>query len=176
MLPVMPILLSLKSSPLCHTLSKAFVKSRKMPIISLPSSRHEYRLLQIIISWLMVLSPGLKPDCCSLMILCFFIKQQMWSKSTLSNTLEIHGRRDIGLQLVHKDLSFFLKSGITCASFQISGKQPSCIQKLKRSDRGSAIETAHSLRILLLIPSGPVALLVFKLTRIAYTSSGLTVS
>ena len=56
------------------------------------------------------------------------------------------------------------------ANFQSLGRRPSLRGLLKSLKRREAISSAFSLRILVVIPSGPVALFGFKLRRISSIS------
>ena len=59
-------------------------------------------------------------------------------------------------------LSPFLKTGKTCARFQISGNIPLERETLNRWQRGLARMGAANLRIKFPTPSGPVALDIFN--------------
>ena len=61
----------------------------------------------------------------------------------------------------------------TSASFHCEGKIPSLILLLNSVERGTQSESAHSFKILLLIWSGPEALVVFNLRRILWTIDGV---
>ena len=61
-IPEKPFKVSLRSNSSCHTLSKAFVISRKTP----PQFKSFIKLFTyfvIVIDWLTQESPGLNPDC-----------------------------------------------------------------------------------------------------------------
>ena len=65
----------------------------------------------------------------------------------------------------------FFKIGVTLACFQIDGTLPLLREKLNRSYKGDARGCASSLRILLLIKSGPDALPVGRERSVDLTSS-----
>jgi hypothetical protein len=64
--------------------------------------------------------------------------------------------------LVNTQGSFFLKTGVTFANFQGSGKTPDERETLKSLERGADIDGAAIFRRWGLIPSEPIALLVSR--------------
>ena len=71
------------------------------------------------------------------------------------------------------DLSPFLNSGTRLPNFQMSGKMLSCNDRLNIIRSGLAIAVATCFIILLLIRSGPEALLGSKFTITSFISSSV---
>ena len=71
---------------------------------------------------------------------------------------------ETGRKFDGSELSPFLGSGITLEYFQLSANLPSLKDRLKIILSGTAISFATGFNILLLIPSGPLALFGFKMS------------
>ena len=80
-----------------------------------------------------------------------------------SNTLEIHLSNDIGPPFSIEDLSTFLKSGITFASFNWEGNIPVLKAWVTTNDRSSTIIYFISFRIMHDILSWPELVFIGKL-------------
>ena len=80
---------------------------------------------------------------------------------------------ETGRNLDGSELSPFFGSGITFEYFQLSANLPSLKDRLNKILRGKATSLATGLNILLLIPSGPIALFGFKISIRHLISSGV---
>ena len=96
---------------------------------------------------------------------CFWIMLYMHLSMTFPTMLS----RLMGLKFVMSVLSSFLWMGETFASFHIWEYLPVAREKLKIRDSDGAISDAVSFSILVLISSGPVALLGVRFCRISYS-------
>ena len=83
-------------------------------------------------------------------------------KTILSCILPTPLRSYIGLKFAGQELSPFLGKGITFDSLKICGNLDSRKDLLKRISKGNETSFATTFNILLLMASGPVALLGFK--------------
>ena len=92
----MPFCFILNNSPSCHTLSKAFERSRKRALVSSCFSKALYISVVIAVSWLIVESPGMKPDWLGVIRLLVERKLNRSSYIIFSNILLQMQRREIG--------------------------------------------------------------------------------
>jgi hypothetical protein len=84
--------------------------------------------------------------------------------------------KEIGLLLDGKDLTPFLNKGITWAIFQSDGNTFSRKDLLNKLHNGFDISSFTDINILLLIISGPTALLALRVHNISITSCSVTIT
>ena len=88
----------------------------------------------------------------------------MFLKAMRSCNLPSPLNNETGRKIDGSELSPFLGSSITLEYFQLSANLPSLKDRLKIILSGTAISFATGFNILLLIPSGPLALFGFKMS------------
>ena len=81
-----------------------------------------------------------------------------------SRSLPTLHNKDTGRKLEGSELSPFFGIGIRFECFQYSGNLPSLNYLLNKIFKGTETSLATGLSILLLIPSGPLALFGFKIS------------
>ena len=97
----------------------------------------------------------------------------MCLKTMRSCNFPIPHKRETGLKLDGSEVSPFLDKGITCECFQISANLPSLKDLLNKILNGAETSLATGFNILLLDPSGPLALLGFSISIKDCISSGV---
>ena len=97
----------------------------------------------------------------------------MCLKTMRSCNFPIPHKRETGLKLDGSEISPFFDKGITCECFQMSANLPSLKDLLNKILNGTETSLATGFNILLLIPSGPLALLGFSISIQDCISSGV---
>ena len=97
----------------------------------------------------------------------------MCLKTMRSCNFPIPHKRETGLKLDGSEVSPFFDKGITCECFQMSANLPSLKDLLKKILNGTETSLATGFNILLLIPSGSLALLGFCISIKDCISSGV---
>ena len=98
-LPETPFDFSLKMRPSCQTLSNALEISKNIARVSLDGYLSNALCISLVIerSWLIVESPGRKPDCFGVRRLFLFKNSYITSKTSFSNIFPRMGNNEIGL-------------------------------------------------------------------------------
>ena len=93
--------------------------------------------------------------------------------TTRSCSFSIQHKRDTGRKFEGSELSLFFGNDITFEYFQNSANFPSLKDLLNKILKSNDISLATGFNILLLIPSGPLALFEFKISISDCISSGV---
>ena len=98
-LPETPFGFSVKMRPSCQTLSNALEISKNIARVSLSGYLSNALCISLVIerSWLIVESPGRKPDCFGVKRLFLFRNSYITSKISFSNIFPHMGNNEIGL-------------------------------------------------------------------------------